>query len=111
MYDNGTYSQVATQTTPNGSGVSKTVDFAHLKMNSNYKVQVICYNSSNVDITKAGTGVSTVNTTNDNVIAVAVGVTLADVTFDGAMHPTISVATGSVVDTASAEAGTVANNP
>ncbi len=104
------FALVATQDTPAGSGVTKTVNFAHLKMNTTYKVAVKCYHAGGADITKAGTGTSTVTTSSDDFVPVAVAVTLADKTFDGSMHPVITVSSGSVVNTGSAESGAVADN-
>jgi hypothetical protein len=106
-----TWTVLATQATPNGSGTSMVVNFSHLKMNTTYKVQVKCYTAANVDITKAdGSGAGTITTTNDNYVALSVGVNLADKTYDGTMHPMVSVASGSVVNSGSAESGSVADN-
>jgi len=107
----GTWTVLATQATPNGSGTAKVVNFSHLKMNTIYKVQVKTYTAANVDITKAdGSGVGTITTTNDDYVAMSVGVNLADKTYSGTMHPMVPVASGSVVSTGLAEWGSIADN-
>jgi hypothetical protein len=66
---NGSFIQVGSLSTPNGSGVSKTVNFAHLKMNTTYKVAATCIGTGGANLNKAdGSGVATVTTTNDNYV-------------------------------------------
>ncbi|MBM3270202.1 MAG: hypothetical protein FJZ01_21415 [Candidatus Sericytochromatia bacterium] len=79
-------------------------------MNATYKVSVKCLLADGTDVTKAGTGVTTVTTTNDDYVPVAVSVGLADKTFSGSMHPVVSVTAGTVLNTGNAESGSVANN-
>jgi len=107
----GTFSLLTSQETPAGSGLTKTVSFSHLKMNSTYKVAVTCVDSSGASLNMAdGSGESTVSTTNNDYVSLSVTVNLKDKTFDGSLLPSIGVTSGSVVDTTDAEAGTVVAN-
>jgi len=106
----GSYVTVASQDTEAGSGITKTVNFAHLKMNSTYKITVGAITAAGANINKAGSGTATLTTTNDDFVPVSVSVALADKTFDGSTHPVVSVTDGAVNDTSSAEAGSVADN-
>lgn len=107
----GTFTQIASQETPPGSGVAKTVNFNHLKMNTTYKVVVTCLSASGASLNKAdGSGEAVVTTTSDDYVPVSVTVNLADKVFDGTMHPVVSITDGTVNDTTTAESGAVANN-
>ncbi len=107
----GTFTLISTQETPAASGVTKTVNFSHLKMNTTYKVAVTCVNASGSSLNKAdGSGESTVTTSNDNFVPLTVNVNLADKVFDGSMHPVISVTDGTVLNTGDSEVGSVVDN-
>lgn len=107
----GVFTKISTQETAVGSGVTKTVNFTHLKMNTAYKIAVTCQDASGASLNKAdGSGEATITTSNDNYVPVTVNVNLADKTFDGTMHPVVSVTNGAVNDTSTAEAGSVVDN-
>lgn len=107
----GVFTLISSQETPAASGVTKTVNFSHLKMNTDYKVKVSCMDATGASLNKAdGSGEAVVTTTNDNYVPVTVNVNLADKTFDGTMHPVVGITDGTVNNTTTAESGSVANN-
>jgi len=107
----GSFTLISSQQTPAGSGVTKTVDFTHLKMNTTYKVAVSCITAGGASINKNdGSGEATVTTSNDDYVPLTVNVNLADKVFDGTLHPVVNVTDGTVLDPGQAEAGSVVDN-
>ena len=82
---------MATSQTPAGSGVSKTVDWSHLKQNTTYRLKVFAYSASGTLLNaNAAPAIQEVTTGSSDVMSMALTVAPAGRVFDGKVHPIIS---------------------
>ncbi|MBU6430259.1 MAG: hypothetical protein KGR26_14685, partial [Cyanobacteria bacterium REEB65] len=92
LYQAGPSPKLIEQTqTPAGSGVADTVDWAHLKAQTAYLLSVSAFDSSG-NLLNAGGSPATadVTTRTDDQVSVDIDLQLANVVFDGTLHPVVA---------------------
>lgn len=106
----GNWTEIASASTPAGSGTADTVNFSHLEMDTPYEVSVSAITAAGLNITAQGSGQAQFTTTRDDFVPLSVNVVLENKTFDGVAHPLVTVSSGSVVNTTQPVAGVVVAN-